>query len=308
MLETYICKKKLKSPLMLGSGTLGERKENLIKALEYGAGAVVNRTLRVQQRKECFRPAYFIDEHYMLNADNNNLTPWEYWIDNAKEVEKHGPLVISISARIPKDCKTIVSSFESNHPPSFYELNFSCSHSAKIYGRISYQNVEKALRLIRERTKTPVFLKLSLDNVNFNQLKKLEGNDLFDAYVLSNTIGPGLKIDIETRKPVLGSIFGGVSGPGIKPLVLSKIYDLKEQTDKPVIGVGGIEKAEDALEYLILGCDAVQIYTKAHRDGLRVFGDINTQLEVLLKRMGETVESVKGTMKKVGYTTTGARA
>lgn len=294
MLETILCGRKLKSPLILGSGTLGERKENLIKSLEFGAGAVVCRTLRVDNSKrEIFRPAYYVEKGYMLNADNNNTTPWEYWLKFAKEVEMSGPLVVSLSARIPEDCDVIVSAFEENYSPSFYELNFSCPHSAKIYGRIGYENVMKALRKIRKRTEKPVFLKMSLDNMDFENLKILESEELIDAYVLSNTIGPGLKIDIKSRKPVLESVLGGLSGPAIKPLVLAGIYDLKQHTDKTIIGVGGIETAEDVLEYLILGCDAVQIYTKAHIEGVEIFKKLNFELEKLLSEAKETVESIK---------------
>lgn len=296
MLETNVCGIKMKSPVMLGSGTLGERKESLIRALNQGAGAVVNRTLRLDNTKrKTFKPAHYVERSFMLNADNNNATPWKYWIENAAEVERHGPLVVSISARNPDDAKTIVPAIEASHVPSAYELNFSCSHSAKLYGRISYADVEKALRNIRASSKKPVFLKLSIDDMNFDELKRLE--QLFDAYVLSNTIGPGLKIDINTRKPVLGSVFGGVSGAAIKPLVLAKIHELRNHTKKPIIGVGGIENAVDVLEYLILGCDAVQVYTVAHRVGPVIFTKINRDLEHLLNQMGETVESIKGTLK-----------
>ncbi len=294
MLTTYLCGKKLKSPIILGSGTLGEKKEPLIKALNFGAGAVVNRTLRVGSNRKIFKPAYYFGEKtYMLNADNKNVTPWEYWVRKAKEVEKYGPLIISLSARIPKDCDIIVSAFEENYSPSFYELNFSCSHSAKIYGKISYEQVEESLRLIRKKTKKPIFLKLSLDNMDFKQLNNIE--KWINGYVLSNTIGPGLKIDINSRRPVLGSTFGGVSGGAIKPLVLAGIYELKHHTKKTIIGVGGIETAEDILEYLILGCDAIQIYTKAHREGIEVFKKLNDDLKNLLNKMNETVETIKGT-------------
>jgi dihydroorotate dehydrogenase (NAD+) catalytic subunit len=128
-------------------------------------------------------------------------------------------------------------------------------------------------------------------------LKKLESHRLFDAYVLSNTIGPGLKIDVKTRTPALGSIFGGLSGAAIKPLVLARIYDLKQQTDKPVVGVGGIETSDDALEYIILGCSAVQVYTAAHRRGLGIFSEMNSGLEASLKSMRETVGSIRGTLR-----------
>ncbi|HLD38876.1 MAG TPA: hypothetical protein VJB05_01020 [archaeon] len=297
MMKINLCGKDLKSPLILGSGTLGERKEILVKSLGYGAGAVVTRTLRLDNTKrEMFNPGYYIENEYMLNADNNNITPWNYWVSAAGEVEKTGPIIISISARHPEDCKTMVPAIENTSSPSFYELNFSCSHSARIYGRIGYENVEKALENIRQNTKKPVFLKLSLDNTDFDKLREIE--HLFDAYVLSNTIGPGLKINIKSRKSVLGSFFGGLSGAAIKPLVMARIWELKQQTKKPVIGVGGIETAEDALEYLILGCDAVQIYTAAHRRGVSVFREINSKMMTLLKDMNETVSSIRGTLKE----------
>lgn len=299
MLQTKLCGKELKSPLMLGSGTLGERKDILIRTLEYGAGAVVNRSLRLDNSgRKLFRPAYYMEKNYMLNADNQNITPWDYWLDNIAEVEKVGPLVISISARNPEDSKKIVSELEKSHAPSYYELNFSCSHSAKLYGRISYENVETALKYIKEITKTPVFLKLSLDNINIDMLKSLEDRDLLDAFVLSNTIGPGLKVDIKTRLPALEPTYGGLSGAAIKPLVLASIRELRKKVNKPIIGVGGIETAEDALEYLIVGCDALQVYTKAHREGVQVFKTLNSDLELLLEEMHETVDSIKNTMKE----------
>lgn len=296
MLDVDLCGKKLVSPIILGSGTLGERKETLVKYIRNGAGAVVTRTLRLDNtQRELFMPNCYFTDNYMLNADNNNLTPWGYWVDAIGEVEREGPVIISMSARHPDDCDEMVTTFEKNTPPSFYELNFSCSHSARLYGRISYGDVERSLKHIKRNASVPVFLKLSLDNVDFDAIVSIE--DLFDAYVLSNTIGPAMVIDVKTRQPVLKSVYGGFSGAAIKPLVIAKAYDLRQRTSKPIIGVGGIETADDVLEYLILGCDAVQIYTAAHRRGPVVFNEINSDLEKRLSEMGETVSTIKGTLK-----------
>jgi dihydroorotate dehydrogenase subfamily 1 len=298
ILKTILCGNELKSPVILGSGTIGESKKGIINSLKNGAGGAVNRTIRVDNTKrKSFNPRYYIEDNFMLNADNNNLRPWDYWVDCVDEIQNYGAFFVSISARNPVDSKIIVERFEKNSPPMFYELNFSCSHSGKIYGRISYKAAEESLRNIKSITSTPVFLKLSLDNLDLEKVKELEDNGLLDGYVLSNTIGPGLKIDVRKKRPVLGSVFGGLSGAAMKPLVLAKIYDLKKITKKPIIGVGGIESAEDVLEYLILGCDAVQIYTKAHREGLKVFSDLNEKLVEILNEMGETVESIKGSLK-----------
>ncbi len=303
ILKTKLCRKNLKSPLILGSGTLGENKINLINALKAGAGAVVNRTIRLDNTKRhIIKPAYYIKRNvYMLNADNNNLTPWTYWVKSIEEIEKYGPLIVSISARNPQDCNVIIPAFEKKSSPSFYELNFSCPHSSKLYGKIPYENVEKAAEIIKSYTKIPLLLKVSVDNINQKKLLELEAKDLIEGYVISNTIGPGLRIDIKTRKSVLGCIFGGISGPAIKPLVLKTIYEFKQKTEKSIIGVGGIETAEDVLEYIILGCDAVQIYTKAHIDGVEVFSKINNNLKKILNDMDESIESIKDTFRDDFY-------
>ena len=296
VLETTLCGKSLKSPLILGSGTLGERKQALIKSLGYGAGAVVSRTLRVDNTgREVFRPSSYIEEGYMLNADNTNITPWTYWIDEIGDVERSGPLVMSLSARNPDDCDMIVLEFEAHNKPSFYEVNFSCSHSARLYGRISYRDAERSLKNVRRHTSSPVFLKFSIDDLRPDEARDLE--PYFDAYVVSNTIGPGMKIDVNSRRPAVGSLFGGLSGAAIKPLVLAKIYELRQHTDKPIIGVGGIETPEDVMEYIILGCEAVQIYTAAHRRGVRVFDEIYKGLKTELEKRGETVDSLRGTLR-----------
>jgi len=297
MLDINLCGKELKSPLILGSGTLGERKENLIQCLKHGAGAAATRTLRLKPSDRAFfKPSFYGGPNFVLNADNQNITPWTYWVENAEEIEKYGPLIISLSARDPDDCKAIVAGFEKNYSPSFYELNFSCPHSAKIYGRISYKDAERALRLIKKETNKPVFLKLSINDINYENIKKIESEGLTDAFVLSNSIGPGLKIDIEKKRPVLGSIVGGMSGPAIRPLVLARIYGLRQQTKKPIIGVGGIETWQDVLEYIILGCEAVQIYTAVHLKGPNLFQKVNKNLKKFLKEKEETILSLRGSL------------
>lgn len=298
MLKINLFGKTLNSPLILASGSLGENKENLIKALKYGAGAVVTRTLRLQTKKrKVFSPAYYIEKekYYMLNVENQNFTPWYYWLDKVEEIEKYGRLIVSLSVRNPNDCKIIISAFEKRTPPSFYEFNFSCPHSAKLYGEISYEKVEKALRIARKLTKQPLFLKLTLNNIDLKKLKFFEKEKLVDALVISNSIGPGLRINVETKKPFLKSVIGGMSGKAIKPLVLAAIYEIKKHLKIPIIGVGGIENAEDVLEYIILGCVAVQIYTAAYIYGLQIFEKITRDLKRKLK--GRRIENFRDTLK-----------
>jgi len=124
-------------------------------------------------------------------------------------------------------------------------------------------------------------------------LKNFERKSLVDALVISNSIGPGLRINVKTGKPYLESIVGGMSGKAIKPLILAVIYELKKILKIPIIGCGGIENADDVLEYIMLGCEAVQIYTKAHLDGLQIFDSIKNEL--IKKLNGKKLKEVKGT-------------
>lgn len=288
VLECSLLGMNLKSPAILGSGTITERKESIIEALKSGAGGAVTRTLRLNPRRELFVPNVFTEgDEYMLNADNQNLTPWNYWVKNVKEIERYGRLGVSLSARVPSDCKEIAAAFEENIPPSFYEVNFSCPHSAVLYGKIPYRNAIQALRYLKEVTHKPVLLKFSVSNLDFTKLKKIEEENLADGYVISNSIGPGLRIDIETGKPVLKSIFGGVSGKAIKSLVLAAIYQLRKETGKPIIGVGGIYTGSDVVEYLLAGASATEVYTAAHVKGMGVFNSINNEVEAILKRTGK---------------------
>lgn len=271
-----------------------------MQAFVLGAGGGVTRTLRINPRREVFTPNVFVEkDRYMLNADNQNIIKWDYWLNKVTKIEAAGRLFISLSAREYEDCTKIANSFEQVVPPSAYEINFSCSHSAVLYGRISYDTTIKALAGVRDITKRPIFLKLSLDNMDFGELKKIEAEKLVDGYVLSNSIGPGLRINIKTHVPFLKSVFGGMSGNVIKPLVLAGVHRLYEQTELPIIGVGGINTAEDVIEYLLAGASAVQVYTAAHLKGVNVFKNIYTKLGDFLTSQNMSVEDLVGNMKNV---------
>lgn len=284
-----------KNPLILGSGTITERKEFPIKSLDSGAAAVISRTLRIKnEHRPLFRPSVYYNDHYMLNSDNQNITPVNYWVEEIPEIKKHGLVGISISARNPADSSDIAEIFKTNVEPDFYEINFSCSHSALLYGKISYKSARSSLSNARNKTNKPIFLKLSLDNIVLDELKGIEKEELADAFVMSNSIGPGLAINIKTGRPYLQSVYGGVTGPAIKSFVLRSIYDIKQKLDTPIVGVGGISSSDDVLEYLMAGSSLVEIYSAAHIKGPSIFGEIKNALEAYSKNNNVDLKSVIG--------------
>jgi dihydroorotate dehydrogenase (NAD+) catalytic subunit len=139
------------------------------------------------------------------------------------------------------------------------ELNLSCpniengaffSHSPRL--------TEGAVAAVRANTDLPVLVKLAPNVADITEIARAAVYAGADALTISNTI-PAMMIDIEARKPVLGGITGGLSGPGLRPVALALVYRTAQAVDVPIIGVGGIFSARDVLEYIMAGATAVQI-------------------------------------------------
>ena len=107
-----------------------------------------------------------------------------------------------------------------------------------------------------------------------------------DALTMINSVGPGMKIDIETGIPILKNRFGGLSGPAIKPIAIRCVFDVFESVDIPIIGVGGIRNHNDVLEFLYAGARCVQIGTSIMYEGMDIFTKINNGLRRFMDEKG----------------------
>jgi dihydroorotate dehydrogenase (NAD+) catalytic subunit len=139
------------------------------------------------------------------------------------------------------------------------ELNLSCpniedgalfSHDARL--------AALAVKAVRSRTDLPVLVKLAPNVADIVGIAAAVVDAGADALTVSNTL-PAMIIDVETRRPVLGGITGGLSGPGLRPVAVALVYRIAQAVDVPIIGVGGIFSARDALEYIMAGASAVQV-------------------------------------------------
>tara|TARA_B100000745_G_scaffold156350_1_gene102428 strand:- start:2909 stop:3532 length:624 start_codon:yes stop_codon:yes gene_type:complete len=139
------------------------------------------------------------------------------------------------------------------------ELNLSCpniengalfSHSAEL--------TANAVAAVKENTGLPVLAKLAPNVPDVTVIAQAAANAGADALTISNTL-PAMQIDIETRKPALGAVTGGLSGHGLRPVALALVYRAAQVVDIPIIGVGGIFNANHALEYFLAGASAIQI-------------------------------------------------
>jgi dihydroorotate dehydrogenase (NAD+) catalytic subunit len=143
-----------------------------------------------------------------------------------------------------------------------YELNISCPNTA--HGGIQFgsdpQLVSEVVSAARQSARRPLWVKLSPNVTDIGVIARSAEEAGADALTVANTY-QAMSIDVRTRKSRLGRATGGLSGPAIKPITLRLVYEARRAVKIPVIGLGGIETADDALEYVIAGASAVQIGT-----------------------------------------------
>ena len=282
----------LKSPLMLGSGSLGDSAKTLRPFQRASVGAVVTRTIRGrahEERRTFPSPHLYLDSagRYALNCEWGSRAGVDYWSrDGLPTAASRGPVVVSVSGRDIDDCAEVCGALPLERA-TFLELNVSCSHAGELYGRIGEdaEHVFRLVRTVREVSPHPPIVKLSPSPELAEVAAAAEQAGAL-AITACNTLGPGLDIDVETGRPVLGlgGGFGGVSGPAIFPFALRAVDVIRRAVKLPIIGVGGIASYRDVIKMLMVGATAVQVYTRALWHGPELFDRISAELIEYLHR------------------------
>jgi dihydroorotate dehydrogenase/NAD-dependent dihydropyrimidine dehydrogenase PreA subunit len=213
----------------------------------------------------------------MLNCEWGNEHPWTEWRDGwAKKVKgTEKPLIISLSGRDIEGCANLITVF--GDIADGFEINVSCSHSGALHGNLNldFNHLRLLFGKIRSATRKPIWLKLSYSP--FVVEMAAEGEKVgADAIVCTNSIGPGLLIDVNTGLPKVGikEGAGGVTGPAIFTIALRSVYEISKTVRIPVVGVGGISSADEVIQMMMAGASAVELYTLPALKGPKVFGEI----------------------------------
>jgi dihydroorotate dehydrogenase (NAD+) catalytic subunit len=179
------------------------------------------------------------------------------------------------------------------------EMNISCPNlhrGGAVIGQDAGAIIEFT-KAARERSKKPLIVKLSPNVTDIVGMAKAAKAGGADAVSCINTL-VGMKIDIETRRPVLGKNTGGLSGPAIKPVALAMVWRVAGEAGIDVMGIGGIDSAEDALEFLIAGAKAIQVGTALFANP-RAPIEILEGLQKILARWGVgDINEIIGTIKE----------
>ena len=178
------------------------------------------------------------------------------------------------------------------------EVNISCPNVKK--GGVAFGTVPEmaaaVTSAVKNVTELPVIVKLSPNVTDIVAMARAVASSGADAVSLINTL-IGMAIDAQTRRPKLANIIGGLSGPAIKPIALRMVWQVASAVAIPVIGIGGIDKAEDAIEFLLAGATAVQVGT-ANFYNPAATGQILSGIENYLRQQGESsVCSIIGTLR-----------
>jgi dihydroorotate dehydrogenase (NAD+) catalytic subunit len=254
----------LSNPIMTASGTFGYGSEysNLIDIQKLGA--IICKGTTLEPREGNPQPRVCETDRGMLNAIGlQNIGAETLIKEKAPEWAKwQVPVVVNIAGKTIDEYAKLAALLDDVAGVSGLEVNISCPN-VKAGGVEFGTNPESAAAVtyaVRKATTLPVIVKLTSNVADIKSIAKAVEAAGADAVSLINTLR-GMAIDINKMKPLLGNLNGGLSGPAIKPVALSMVYETAGAVSIPVIGCGGIATATDAIEFLMAGATAIQVGT-----------------------------------------------
>jgi dihydroorotate dehydrogenase (NAD+) catalytic subunit len=255
---------KIKNPVMTASGTFGYGEEYAGYVDLNLLGAIVVKGLSLKPRLGNPPPRIMETAGGMLNAVGLQNIGVDIFIEEKLPfLQNHDVAVIAnIYGESYLEYQKVAGKLSSVKGVHALEVNVSCPNVKK--GGLSFGSDPKAAaevtRRVKGETNLPVIVKLTPNVTDIAAIAQSVEKAGADAVSLINTLA-GMSVDLKTRTPHLKNITGGLSGPAIKPVALRMVWQVVNRVSIPVIGIGGIMNAEDALEFLILGAKAVQIGT-----------------------------------------------
>jgi dihydroorotate dehydrogenase (NAD+) catalytic subunit len=254
----------LKNPVMTASGTFGYAREFEPYVNLHRLGAVVVKGISLEPRPGNPPPRIVETSCGMLNAIGLENVGVERFISEKMESLQavNVPVFVNILGDTLDEYGEIAARLADVEGVAGIEVNISCPNVKK--GGVAFGTVPEmaaaVTKLVKANSTVPVIVKLSPNVTDVTVIARAVEDAGADAVSLINTL-IGMAIDHRSRRPCLANVIGGLSGPAIKPVALRMVYQVAQAVSIPVIGIGGIESAEDVLEFMIAGATAVQIGT-----------------------------------------------
>jgi dihydroorotate dehydrogenase (NAD+) catalytic subunit len=255
---------RLANPVIAASGTFGYGIEFAHLVDLNRLGAIVVKGLSLEPMQGAPAPRLCETPSGMLNAVGlQNIGVRAFITEKLLLLRTYRtPILANVFGYTVEDYVGVVQTLEGAEGLAGYELNISCPNTA--HGGIQFgsdpQLVAEMVNAARRVTQRPLWVKLSPNVTDITVIARAAEEAGADALTVANTY-QAMSVDINTRKSKLGRVTGGLSGPAIKPITLRLAYEASRAVKIPIIGLGGIEKAEEVLEYMMVGAAAVQIGT-----------------------------------------------
>lgn len=268
-LQTTLCGVSLRTPVLAASGTFayGIEMDGLVDWA--WVGGVMVKGLSREPMKGNPPPRLWETEGGMMNSIGlQNIGVHAFLKEKLPALRKIGvPVFANVFGYAVEDYVEVAAALENAEGLAGYELNVSCPNTK--HGGMFFSADPKLLAevvgAVRAKARRPLIVKLSPNVARIDVIARAAEEAGANAVSLVNTF-VGLAIDPFTRKPRIGAGFGGVSGPGIKPIALRMVFEAARAVKIPVVGLGGIATGLDAAEYLIAGASAVEVGTASFWD------------------------------------------
>lgn len=254
---------KMRTPVTTASGTFGFGLEfqDFLDLEKVGAVTVKGTTLEPRAGNKGQRAVE--TPSGMLNCVGLENPGSDYFIEHTlPELKKIDvPVIVNIAGSTPEEYGELAKKLDIEGVHAI-EINISCpnvKHGGIAFGTCP-ESAAEVVRAVKANTGKPVITKLSPNVTDIVEMALAAQEAGTDALSLINTL-IGMKIDIDRRKPVLGNVMGGLSGPAVRPVAVRMVYQVAQKVNVPIIGMGGIMNAEDAIEFFLAGASAVAVGT-----------------------------------------------
>jgi dihydroorotate dehydrogenase (NAD+) catalytic subunit len=290
---------RFQNPVTVASGTFGSKDEYTRYVSYEKLGAIVTKTVTPKLRKGNSMPRIVETPSGMLNAiglQNKGIDDFiEHKIPYFRKIKTH--LIVNIAGESIEDFVGLAKKLDAQVGVSALELNISCPNVKKGLEFCAKPELTfEVVKAVKEATRLPIFTKLSPEARDFLGIAESAIKAGTDALSLINTIR-GMAVDIEKCRPQIANVFGGLSGPAIRPIALRYLHEVKRQFNIPVMAMGGIMSGQDALEFIITGAHLVAV-------GTANFVNPSATMEVLegikiymRRKKFQSIDEVRGSLK-----------
>jgi dihydroorotate dehydrogenase (NAD+) catalytic subunit len=262
--QVSIGKLVLNNPVLVASGTFGYGDDCSDLTDVNKLGGIVTKSLSLKPR-DGNPPTRIVETASgMLNSIGlANIGVKKFIEEKLPVLRKFSTRIIAnIAASSIEEYCTVLSMLEEQEGIHGYEINVSCPNVKE--GGLNFGTncamTAEITRRLRLLTSKCLIVKLTPNVTHISEFARVVAGEGADAVSVINTL-IGMAVDVRNRKPKLSTVTGGLSGPAIKPIALAKVYEVAQAVKIPIIGIGGITSAEDALEFLLVGATAIQVGT-----------------------------------------------